>query len=214
MPRPRAFDEEQAIEVAMQHFWRRGFAATSVRDLGAAMGLGPASLYNAFGDKRALFERCLDRYLDCGMRERIARLEAGLPPRAAIEAFLGEIVALSVRDRRGCLLVNTALEVAPQDRRVARLVAARIAELEAFFARCAARGMREGSIGQDRDPAGLARMLLSVVMGLRVLARARADAATLRGAAAEALAALGDPPARQASARQQQRRQRVQAADH
>jgi TetR/AcrR family transcriptional repressor of nem operon len=64
LPRPREFDEGVALEAAMQRFWAGGFAATSVRDIGNAMGLGQASIYNAFGDKRTLFTQCLDRYLD------------------------------------------------------------------------------------------------------------------------------------------------------
>src|SRR3954453_6420155 len=64
LSRPREFEEGIAIEVAMQRFWAAGYAATSVRDLGNAMGLGQASVYNAFGDKRSLFTRCLDLYLD------------------------------------------------------------------------------------------------------------------------------------------------------
>ena len=67
----------------MQRFWAAGYAATSVRDLGDAMGLGQASVYNAFGDKRTLFTQCLDRYLDANMRARIARLEKALPPHQA-----------------------------------------------------------------------------------------------------------------------------------
>jgi TetR/AcrR family transcriptional repressor of nem operon len=193
MPRPRAFDEDLATDAAMQHFWRHGYAATTVRDLGEAMGLGQASFYNAFGDKRALFTRCLDRYLDGGMREKIARLEGGLPPRAAIEGLLREIVAHSLRDRRGCLLVNTAIEVAPHDTGIARLVAERLAELEAFFRRCVRAGQKAGTINPGRKPADLARLLVSVVMGLRVLARARPVKVVLDGAAREAIALL-DPP--------------------
>lgn len=158
------------------------------------MGLGAASLYNAFGDKHALFARCLDRYLDGSMRERIARLEAGLPPRAAIEAFLGEIVARSLADRRGCLLVNTALEVAPHDAEVGALVAERLDELEGFFRRCVTAGQRAGSIARAHPARDLARLLLTTVMGLRVLARARPEPALLRGAMRQALALLDQPP--------------------
>lgn len=74
-------------------------------------GLGAVSLNNAFGDKRALFARCLDRHLDGNMRARTAKLEATLPPRAAIETFLNDITARSITDAHGCLLVNSALEV-------------------------------------------------------------------------------------------------------
>jgi len=178
----------------MTRFWAHGYAATSVRDLGEAMGLGAASLYNAFGDKRALFARCLDRYLDGSMRERVTRLEASLPPRDAIETFLEEIVVRSLADRRGCLLVNTALEVAPHDAAVGAVVAERLGELEAFFRRCVVAGQRAGTIARAQSAKDLARLLLTTVMGLRVLARARPEPALLRGAARQALALL-DPPA-------------------
>ena len=190
MARPRAFDEAAALDAAMHRFWQHGYAATSVRDLGQVMGLGSASLYNAFGDKHALFTRCLDRYLDGNMRERIARLAASLPPRAAIEAFLEEVVERSLADRRGCLLVNAALEVAPHDAAVGVVVAERLAELEGFFHGRILAGRRDGSITRARPARDLARLLLTTVMGLRVLARARPDAALLRGAMRQVLSLL------------------------
>jgi AcrR family transcriptional regulator len=91
MARPREFDEEEALDAAMSCFWRDGYEATSVRDLAARMGIAGASLYNAFGDKRALFRRALERYAERSTRERIQRLESTLPPKAAIRAFLGEM---------------------------------------------------------------------------------------------------------------------------
>src|SRR6202044_4162138 len=132
---PREFDESAALEAAMRCFWTAGYAATSVRDLGDAIGLGAASLYNAFGDKRKLFTQCLDRYLDANMRARIARVEQSLPPRQAIETFLTEIVERSLESRLGCLLANAALEVAPNDPEIAAVVAERMGELETFFRR-------------------------------------------------------------------------------
>ncbi|MGK7869450.1 TetR/AcrR family transcriptional regulator [Falsiroseomonas sp. E2-1-a20] len=190
MPRPRAFDEDRVLEAAMHRFWQHGYAATSVRDLGQVMGIGQASFYNAFGDKRRLFARCLDRYLDMGMRARIARLEAELAPRQAIETMLQEIVARSLRDRLGCLLVNSALELAPHDREVGQVVAARLAELEGFFGRAIRGGQRDGSVSAARDPDDLARLLVALVMGLRVLSRGRADRALLEGAARQGLVLL------------------------
>ena len=64
-----------ARSTAVDCFWSRGYEATSVRDLADSMGIGGASLYNAYGDKRALFTRSLERYANRSMRERIARLE-------------------------------------------------------------------------------------------------------------------------------------------
>ena len=84
MARPREFDEGTALEAAMACFWRRGYEATSMRDLVRSMGISGPSLYNAFGDKRALFRAALERYLDQLPRARIKRLEASLPPKQAI----------------------------------------------------------------------------------------------------------------------------------
>jgi TetR/AcrR family transcriptional repressor of nem operon len=190
MARPRTFDEDTALEAAMGRFWQHGYAATSVRDLGEAMGLSAPSLYNAFGDKHALFTRCLDRYLDSRLRERIRRLEAMRAPRRAIETFLDDIVARSLSDPRGCLLINSAIEVAPHDKEIGAVVVARLAEVEGFFLRCVRAGQADGTIGRAHRPADLARLFLTTVMGLRVLARARPDPTLLRGAARQALALL------------------------
>src|SRR5271169_3130042 len=148
----------------MQRFWAGGFAATSVRDLGGAMGLGQASVYNAFGDKRALFTQCLDHYLAANMRARIARVEKTLPPRQAIETFLTEIVERSLESRLGCLLANAALEVAPHDPDIADVVAERMGELEAFFRRCILAAQNNGSISPNIDPVDAARLFLTTVM--------------------------------------------------
>ena len=97
MARLKAFDEDRAIDCAVDCFWARGYEATSVRDLAEAMGIGGASLYNAYGDKRELFIRSLERYANRSMRERVARMEARFEPREAIGAFLAEIIDRSPR---------------------------------------------------------------------------------------------------------------------
>src|SRR5258708_18401355 len=114
MARPREFDETSELHAAIQQFWLRGYEATSVRDLADEMGIAGASLYNAFGDKRTLYERSLNRYLDQTFRERIRRLELGLPPRDAIVAFLQEIIkrSLTDRQRRRFLLYESLLHSA------------------------------------------------------------------------------------------------------
>lgn len=176
-------------------FWAAGYAATSVRDLGDAMGLGAASLYNAFGDKRTLFTECLDRYLDTNMRARITRVEKTLPPRQAIATFLTEIVERSLESRLGCLLANAALEVAPHDPDIADAVAERMGELEAFFRRCVVAAQNDGSISPDIDPVDAARLLLTTVT--RVLARGYPNRAVLESTARQALSLLGEPGSKQ-----------------
>jgi len=192
MARPRAFDEAAALDAAIDCFWRRGYGATSVRDLGDEMGIGSASLYNAFLDKRTLFLRALDRYLDGTMRERIARLERTMPPKEAVKAFIGEIVEHSLNDpeRRGCMLVNAATEIAPHDAEFGREIASRLEELQGFFRRMIAKARAEGTVPSDRETVELARLLLGIVLGIRVLARAKPDRALLKGIVRPALALL------------------------
>ena len=74
MARPREFDETAVLDAAIQCFWAKGFEATSVRDLADEMGITGASLYNAFGDKRALYRRALDQYVAGSLGERVRRL--------------------------------------------------------------------------------------------------------------------------------------------
>jgi TetR/AcrR family transcriptional regulator, transcriptional repressor for nem operon len=194
MARPREFDETTALDAATDCFWRDGYEATSVRELAARMGITGASLYNAFGDKRLLFREVLQRYAERSMRERIARLDSTRPPKQAVRAFIGEIVEHSVDgDRRGCLLVNTALDTAPHDPELGAEVAARLGEIEAFFRRAITAAQADGSVPLDRDPADLARLLLGVTLGLRVLARSMPERELLEGVARPALALLDWP---------------------
>jgi TetR/AcrR family transcriptional repressor of nem operon len=192
MARPREFDEVTALEAAMACFWRRGYEATSMRDLASAMGMSGPSLYNAFGDKRALFVAALERYLDQWTRARIKRLEASLPAKEAVHRFIEEIIerSLNDRERRGCFLINSALEVAPHDCELGALIADRLGEIEAFFCRSIKAAQSDGTVPPHLSAKDLARLLLGVLLGIRVLARAKPERALLEGVAGPALALL------------------------
>ena len=98
MGRPREFNEAEALQAAIECFWQHGYEATSIRDLADKMGISTPSLYNAYGGKRVLFARALDRYFDRPARALIKRLEDLLPPKQAIRSFFGEIIERSVSD--------------------------------------------------------------------------------------------------------------------
>ncbi len=193
MSRQREFDEATVLDQAVACFWQTGYQATSVRDLAASMAITGTSLYNAFADKRSLFRRALDHYLDEAGRRRRA-LEDALPPKAAIRTFFLGAVERSLADeeRRGCFLINSALEVAPHDREIGAHIAEHLAELEAFFARALRRAQADGSVPSQRNPDDLARLLLAVTIGIRVLARARPERALLEGLLRPVLALLDD----------------------
>ena len=199
MARPREFDEVMALEAAIECFWDRGYEATSVRDLADKMGISGPSLYNAYGDKHALFAQALERYLDLSARALIKRLEDSLPPKQAVRRFIEEIIKRSVndRERRGCFLVNSALEVAPHDKELGAFIADRLAEIEAFFYRSIKAAQAEGAVPRDRVAKDIARLLLGVLLGIRVLARSKPERALLEGVARPALAMLDGIPTRE-----------------
>lgn len=182
MARPREFDEKATLRRAVELFWEHGYEATSIRDLAQAMELTTASLYNAFGDKRSIYRKALDFYIAGSFGDRVGRFEK-LPPYQAITAFFAEIIDRSLNDaqRKGCLLVNSALEVAPHDGEFQRVVTEVLNEVEAFFRHCVEAGQADGTISDYQDPADMGRMLLSTLLGIRVLARTRPERDLLQG---------------------------------
>ncbi|MCA1908834.1 MAG: TetR/AcrR family transcriptional regulator [Magnetospirillum sp.] len=185
MARPREFDEQEVLNAALERFWAQGFDATSMRDLIESTGLTAASLYNAFGDKRALYRKSLDHYVQRGIRERLARCR-DLPPRQALEAFFQDVLCRSLEDpqHKGCMLVNAALDVPPEDTELRQTVAEVLRGLETFLCQTIAAGQADGSIRAGQPAADMARHLLAVLTGIRVLARVRPEKALLEGAVA------------------------------
>lgn len=166
----------------MAVFWHKGYAATSIQDLVEATGVNRASLYGAFGDKHRLFLAAIDRYAARSKGERLALLERPGPVKPLIRAFFDDLIVRTQGEGRclGCLLTNSAVELAPHD----PLIRARLRDgfltVEQGFEVTLRRGQRTGEIAPEKDPKALARFLLGLVQGLRVLARSDAEEATLR----------------------------------
>ncbi|NNF96075.1 MAG: TetR/AcrR family transcriptional regulator, partial [Halobacteria archaeon] len=94
MPRVKVFDEDKALQAAMLEFWRSGYEATSIQDLEQAMALKRTSIYNAFGNKRSLFQQALQRYLQNVLARFLAVLEEAQTIREAINGVLNEVINL------------------------------------------------------------------------------------------------------------------------
>ncbi|WP_327675239.1 TetR/AcrR family transcriptional regulator [Kitasatospora sp. NBC_00458] len=192
MGRPKQFDPDVAVERAMGVFWRKGYAATTPQDLVDEIGIGKGSLYNTFGSKHALFERALARYRD----SQAAWLEALLDhPGSAKDRLRGALEALveldlNDPDRRGCMAVNTAAELATSDPGTADTVRRMFARTEGAFRATVEEGQRAGEISGDHDAAAVASWLLATVIGMRVLAKTAEDPAQLRRVAAATMVSL------------------------
>jgi TetR/AcrR family transcriptional repressor of nem operon len=192
MARPREFDEAAALDSAIDCFRLRGYHATTTRDLAASMGIGGTSLYNSFGDKRALFVKALERYLNRSVRARLKRLEESHVPKRVIPAFFREVIERSLNDRTrgGCLLINSALEIGPHDPKLGPQIARHIGEIEEFFHRTIRAAQADGSFAASLNARDVARLLLGILLGIRVLARSKPDHALLEGMIRPALGLL------------------------
>jgi len=181
MPWKKNFDIDEATQKAIEVFWAKGFEATSISDLVDAMEINKGSLYNAFGSKNDLFLTALRRY-DCDNRKKtLAHLEAMNAPVEAIRQLFDGLVDKSLADpaRKGCLLVNTALELPNHSEDVQGMVTSALDEFEQFFKNSIRLGQRCGDIPRTVDPETAAKALLTLVVGLRVLSRGVFDGVSL-----------------------------------
>ncbi len=180
MARPKKFFTQPPLDKAMHLFWRQGYEATSVQDLGKAMDLHPGSIYNTFGDKRALFLASLDRYAataGCYLSELLR--QPGSPRGSIGRVFQASIDLLSAPEsQHGCLMTNSAMECADHDPEVSRKVAAFQQAMEDALTDALNQAQTRGEIRPRTagEIQTLARFLNGCLQGMRVLAHTGPDA--------------------------------------
>lgn len=172
MARPLEFDRCKAVNRALVLFWRKGYQATSLADLLAAMAISRSSFYAAFTDKRSLFIVCLDLF-SARTLDMLQRGGADTPPVDALQRFFeGRFAAPhgagAVRGHWGCMLVNTVLEMAGVDDALAARASDHLGEVQCFF-----RARLEDAGAAPEQAAELAAMLMLFLEGVRVSSRRR-----------------------------------------
>ncbi|GAA2356398.1 TetR/AcrR family transcriptional regulator [Nonomuraea africana] len=191
MARTKEFDPDQALQAAMELFWQRGYEATSMSDLVQHLGIGRASIYATFGGKRELYLKAYERYLEQGIDFEGLLSKPGpvLPAvRDLVRRFADEAAHDTVH--RGCLVVNTAVELAPHDEELASRVESNWNFIENTLASALTRAREQRELDEGQDPRSLARFLLTVLQGLRLVGKGSNDAARLRDTARQALRVL------------------------
>ncbi|MEU4096923.1 TetR/AcrR family transcriptional regulator [Streptomyces sp. NPDC026673] len=190
MARTREFDTDKALERAMDLFWRRGYAATSLQDLLAELSIGSGSLYAAFGSKDKLYARALERYCDRHAGGLVALLENADEIRPAVRTALMQMVEADLEDpERGCLLVNAATERGGDPETVDR-VAVTLRLLESTLAAALEKARARGELSAEKNPVELARFFTTFVQGLRVVGQARVGRSFVEDAVETALRSL------------------------
>lgn len=187
--RPRAFDPDKALDVAMRVFWERGYEATSMSDLVSALGLNRASLYAAFGDKEALFLTVLARYGEKFSARPFSALSEFDDPFDAVFHFLGRTAEhlTDARLPRGCLFANSIAEGPGSSETIARAVADGAARLETALYEVMRKGQAEGRLARDADVRALARFYAGVAQGMALMAKVSTDPTYIQDIAATAM---------------------------
>lgn len=180
MGRPREFDADTALDVALHVFWCKGYEGTSMTDLTEAMGITKPSLYATFGNKEELFRKALDRYLEgpggyfrVGLEKPTAR--------EVVEYILHESVnAVTDPSNPGCLAVQGALSCGDAAETIKQELAARRGKSEQDLRSRLARAIAEGDLPANADAGDLARYISVILQGMAVQAASGVKREALR----------------------------------
>ncbi|WP_068496680.1 TetR/AcrR family transcriptional regulator [Paenibacillus kribbensis] len=171
MSRNKEFDEIEVLDKAMQLFWEQGYEKTSMTDLVKHMGIHRRSLYDTFGDKHTLFLMALDRY-DSKISASLARgVKRSKTAMEALQSVVGILICGEEDSPSGCLMVNSAVELAARDADVSDKSAEAFTKAEQLLKEIILWGQREGEFTSDYDAGELSEYLHNVGVGLRSMAR-------------------------------------------
>jgi AcrR family transcriptional regulator len=182
---------DQALDRALEVFWRKGYEGTTICDLTAVMGINPPSLYAAFGNKEGLFRKALDRYGALRTAFWEAALNAPTARAVAETLLLGTAKFLcDPRHPKGCLAVHGALACDEETDCIRKELETRRAANQSAIRERLKRAKKDGDLPADSDPAALARYLATVIEGMAVQAASGASRKELERVAETALRAF------------------------
>lgn len=192
MGRPTKFNRDEAIELAMNAFWEKGFEPTSVSDLASAMSITRSSFYNSFESREAIFEEALARYQDSGISLILTpELEGFCPVRAVRTFFRGVCNNLATDpDAKGCLIINCYVQSGPDvpaPAGVQSFIDTKRDQFE-FVARIA---QETGNVSTALSAATISDALVALLIGINVMGKEVRDADRLWASADAVLTSLG-----------------------
>ena len=181
--RPRTFDLDEALDRAVEVFWKHGFQDASLHELTAAMGLSKPSLYAAFGDKEALYLKTLERYVARLVERHADALEGEADGRRAVQGFLRSLAAMLADPDLpgGCFIINGTADCGGSTIPASVELALREAlqGSESMVRERLRRARRDGDLAADANPEAMAAMFASIIAGMAVMAKSGAPMAKL-----------------------------------
>ncbi|ULO05106.1 TetR/AcrR family transcriptional regulator [Paenibacillus sp. 19GGS1-52] len=193
MARHKEFDQEKALESALDLFWTKGYERTSIQDLCTELGIHRGSLYDTFGDKYALFVACLDRFQHNSQEKYYSILTEEGPTKELLERFFGKVIDSSMNNdtkRRGCFMTNAAMEVAATDPVISGRVEAYAIHVESLFYQFLLRAQKNGDVKGKHNLRELARFLANTKQGLHVMGKTAPDRSVLEDVCKVALSVV------------------------
>jgi TetR/AcrR family transcriptional regulator, copper-responsive repressor len=194
--RPRQYDPDRALAKAAEAFWKHGYAATSLDDLSAATGMNRPSLYAAFGDKRDLYLKTLERYQQQSRAMSVQLLADNPTLRVFLKRFYEaalDIYRAGGDEARGCYSISTAPAQATTDSGVREFLAASIGGTDAFLAKQIAKARERGEVPSNADPAALAQLATATLHTIAVRSRVGVPRKQLMALAAAAIDLICGP---------------------
>ncbi len=182
MSRPIQFNRQQALEQSMYLFWQNGYTNTSLQQLGECMDMRPGSLYAAFKNKRQLFFETLDLYFERSSIQLEKRLQVNDSPIQTLQHFFELLVDDLVNEKsiKGCLMINTATELADQDEEIRLKLQKMFESHEQKLYQVIKQAQDCQQIAEDKNPQTLARFLLMGVRGLKVYSQTNSSRKNLQ----------------------------------
>ncbi|MNC00684.1 HTH-type transcriptional repressor ComR [compost metagenome] len=180
MARSKEFDVDNVLGKAMTIFWQQGYEKTSMQDLVSGMGIHKRSMYDTFGDKHTLYMKVMERYAEITSAKMENRIEGLSSAKEAIRLLFEMTVHREGIEPKGCLLVNTAVELSNHDPDAAAKVNDAFLNTERLFERLLRHGQESGELPRSFEPADIAAYLHNVLVGLRVLVKTTQDRGKLQ----------------------------------
>ena len=175
MGRSREFDENVVLQKAMELFWKQGYEKTSMNDLVEYMGIHRRSLYDTFGDKHTLFLKAMDFYEELIKNKMQTGISHAKTAKQAIQ-FIFDFIIEGFEDKQwGCLIVNSATEMAQMDKEIKERTERAFMQTEQLFADLVRKGQQAGEFSCDCDPEVLSEIFQNALLGIRVELRMSAS---------------------------------------
>ena len=175
MARSKEFNEEEALDKAMEIFWKQGYEKTSIQDLVDQMGIHRRSLYDTFGDKHSLFVQTLERYESLVAAQIRKQITEEMSTVEAIRKIFELAVYSDNTNPKGCLMVNTAVELSLLDNDVSQRIKSAFKQTENLIADLLIRGQARGEVARSFDISELSRYIHNALIGVRVLVKITED---------------------------------------